>query len=152
MFSRYFREWAEGEAPGEAASALGEEPILGGGTAFFESEIEQRNEANYLRVNDGYFFPEANFSGMHGHFLRDAKFAGNWDYLRTDINPYGDDDPPEAYFFKEMIAWDLIKYVISALVNIHGHKLLDESLWLIKNLDALEELRQHLISDLKEGS
>ena len=131
---------------------MGEEPIMGDGTAWYESAVENRNEANYLKPNDGFFFPEANFSGMHNYFLEDAKMTGNWDYLRTDVNPYGPDDPPEAYFFEEMMAWDLIKFVILALVSIHGQKFLDEFLWLIKNLDALDELRQHVISDLSEGS
>ena len=152
MFSRRFQEWAADESPGEAASVLGEEPILGFGSAWYETEVEERNEANYLKLNDGYFFPEAHFSGMHRHFLEDAKLSGNWDYLRTDANPYRTDEPPEAYFFKEKMAWDLIKYVISALVQVQGKHHLDEFNWLIKNLEANGELCEHVIADLGKGS
>ena len=120
MFSRFFRGWTEAEPPGDAASVLGEEAIFVCGTASYEAEIEERNEANYLKSNDGVFFPETDFSGMQGVYIEDAKLSGNWDYLRTDANPFGDDDPPESYFFREMMAWDLIKYIISALAKFAG--------------------------------
>ncbi len=148
MFSRFFRNWAEIEPPGEAASVLGEEPIFVSGTAWYEAETNERNEANYLKSNDGLFFPETDFSGMQGAYLEDAKLSGNWDYLRTDTSPYSDFDPPEAHFFREMMTWDLIKYIISALAKLQGQALLDEYLWLIKNLQAHDELRDHMSSDI----
>ena len=148
MFSRFFHNWTEAEPPRETASILGEEPIFVSGTAWYEAEIEERNEANYLKSNDRLFFPETDFSGMQEFYLDDAKLSGNWDYLRTDASPYGGDDPPESYFFREMMAWHLIKYIISALVRLQGQSLLDEYLWMIKNLEAHDELRQHMCADL----
>ena len=148
MFSRFFHDWEEAEPPGETASGLRDEPILVGGIDSYKSEVQERNEANYLRSNDGVFFPETDFSGMQEVYLEDAKLSGDWDYLRTDASPYDDDDPPESYFFREMMAWDLIKYIISALVKLQGQELLDEYLWLIKNLQAHDELRHHMIADI----
>ena len=148
MFSRFFHDWTQAEPPGDAASVLGEEPIFVSGTAWYEAEIDERNEANYLKSNDGVFFPETDFSGMQGVYVEDAKLSGNWDYLRTDASPYGDDDPPESYFFREMMAWDLMKFIISALAQLQGQSLLDDYLWLIKNLDAHDELRRHMCADL----
>ena len=55
---------------------------------------------------------------------------------------------PESYFFREMMAWDLIKFIISALARLQGQSLLDEYLWLIKNLEAHDELRRHMCADL----
>lgn len=148
MFSRFFHDWTQAEPPGETASVLGEEPIFVSGTAWYEAEIDERNEANYLKSNDRAFFPETDFSGMQGMYIEDAKLFGKWDYLRTDANPYRDDDPPEAYFFREMMAWDLIKYIILALAQLQGRSLLDEYHWLMNNLEAHDELRRHMCADL----
>ena len=148
MFSRCFHDWTQDEPPGTAASVLGEEPISVSGTAWYEAEIDERNEANYLKSNDGVFFPETDFSGMQGVYMQDAKLLGNWDYLRTDASPYGDDDPPESHLFKEMMAWDLIKFIILALARLQGQSLLDEYLWLLEKLEAHDELRRHMRADL----
>ena len=148
LFSRLFQDWAEAEPPREAASSLREEPIITGGISWYETEIEERNEANYLGQNDGIFFPETDFSGMQTAYLEEAKVLGNWNYLRTDASPYASDDPPESWFFKEMMAWDLTKYIIVALARMQGQPLLDEYLWLINNLEAHDELRRHMSAGL----
>ena len=145
IFSRYFGDWAEDQAPRETASCLGEEDD---GTAWFEMPVEERNEANYLQSNAGVFFPETDFSGLQRYFLEQAELIGNWNWLRTDTTPSESEYPPEAWFFEEMMAWNLIKFVISAMVRSQGHRLLEDYIWIIDNLDAYPELKQHMKNDL----
>ena len=149
MFTRHFKDWAKGEPPSEAASVLGERDAFEGGLIPFDFEVDNRNDVNYLKSNAGLFFPETDFSGMQSHWVKDAKLAGAWDCLRTDDHPFGGDDPPEAWFFQEMLTWDLLKFVIAALVQIYGPSLLDQYLWLIDKLDANSDLRQHMREDLE---
>ena len=148
IFSRYFQAWAKEEAPGKEASSLGEDPIFIDGTAWYEAAIEERNEANYLQSNAGVFFPETDFSGLQRHVVEEAKSLGNWNWLRTDATPSESEYPPEAWFFKEMMTWDLIKFVIAALVESQGQRLLEDYIWIIDNLDAYPELTQHMKNDL----
>ncbi len=152
MFTRHFKDWANGEPPGVAASILGEKHSFENGLIPFDFEVEERNEVNYLKSNAGLFFPETDFSGMQGYRVQDAKLSGAWDCLRTDDHPFGGDDPPEAYFYQEMLTWDLLKFVIAALVQIHGPSLLDQYLWLIDNLEVDSELRLHMRKDLEHMS
>ena len=126
-----------------------EEPIGLGRTAWYEAEHEERNDANYLRSDAGVFFPETDFSGMQGFFVENAKTLGNWDYLRTDASPHGNDDPPGAWFFREMMSWDLIKFTVGSLVTLQGQSLLSDYLWLLENLEAHDGLRDHMITDLR---
>ena len=114
IFSRYFGDWAEDEAPRETASCLGEGDD---GTAWYEMPVEARNEANYLQSNAGVFFSETDFSGLQRYFLEQAELIGNWNWLRTDTTPSESEYPPEAWFSEEMMAWNLIKFVISAMVR-----------------------------------
>lgn len=144
-FSRYFKDWAEEEAPRETASLLEEEDD---GTAWYEMPTQERNEANYLQSNAGLFFPETDFSGLQRHFIDDAELLGNWNWLRTDASPSNSEYPPEAWFFKEMMTWDLIKFVVMALVKSQGQRLLEDYIWLIDNLAANPELRKHMKNDL----
>ena len=125
-----------------------EDPIGIDGTAWYEWPTEERNEANYLQRNAGLFFPETDFSGMQGHFIENAKVWGNWDWLRTDATPQESEYPPEAWFFKEMMAWDLIRFVIMALLKSQGDGLLEDYIWIIHNLSAYHELKEHLERDL----
>ena len=60
-----------------------------------------------------------------------------------------DEEPPEAWFHEEMMAWDVIRYTAKALVTLEGQDLLDEYIWIIEHLDAYDELRNHMISDLR---
>ena len=108
-----------------------------------------RNEANYLKDNAGLFFPETDFTGGQEWTVSTSKVVGNWDWLRTDANPLSEEEPPEAYFFAEMMAWDLIKYVIKALVSLEGQYLLDQYIWILENLDAHDDLREHMMADLR---
>lgn len=148
MFGRNFRHWTDAE-PEAIASVLTEDPE-GKEIGFqgYEFPVVQRNEANYLQSNAGFFFPETDFSGLQGWTVGIARTMGNWDWLRTDDNPMSNEDPPEAYFFAEMMAWDLIKYVIRILVTLEGQYLLEQYIWIIEHLDAYDELREHLKSDL----
>ena len=148
IFSRYFQDWAKEEVPGQDASGLGEDPIFIDRTAWYEAAIEERNEANYLQRNAGLFFPETDFSKLHRHIVEDAKSLGSWNWLRTDASPGGSEEPPEAWFFKEMMTWDLIKFVIMALVKSQGQRLLEDYIWVVHNLDAYHELTEHLKIDL----
>lgn len=147
MFSRYFQEWEGEEPPGSIASLLSEKPISIGGTAWYETQVDERNRANYLQSNAGVFFPETDFSGLQGFTIDGAKLLGNWDWLRTDASPYPD-EPPEAWFHDEVLCWKLIEYIIMALAKLQGRHLLDQYIWLIENLDAYDELRQHMSTDL----
>ena len=150
MFSRYFRDWTDKEPPSTTASVLTEDPkaeawdIQG-----YEFAVIMRNESNYLKDNAGLFFPETDFTGGQEWTVSTAKVIGNWDWLRTDTNPLSEEEPPEAYFFSEMMAWDLIKYVIKALVSLEGQYLLDQDIWILENLDAHDELREHMMAELR---
>ena len=64
IFSRYFKDWAEDEAPRQTAYCLSEESILGRGTAYFQVPALERNEVNYLKVIAGFFFPETTSHGL----------------------------------------------------------------------------------------
>jgi hypothetical protein len=153
MFSRYFREWKDEEPPKITASLREEDPKAEKWDfQSYELPVIMRNETNYLQSNAGIFFPETDFSGLQGWTVGTARTMGDWDWLRTDENPFSYDEPPEAYFFAEMMAWDLIMYAIKVLVTLEGQYLLDEYIWIIENLDAYDELREHLISDLKSIS
>ena len=151
MFSRFFRDWANDEPPGQIASVLGEDCPFPESSAWYETDVEERNEANYLKSDAGVFFPETDFSGLQGKIVEEAKFLGNWDFLRTDLSPSGTDEPPGAWFYREMMAWVLIKYITTALVKLMGKTLLDQYLWLIHNLEAYDELLQHMRDDLTSG-
>ena len=151
IFSRSFKDWLFHEAPAKTAAGLSEDPILNHGTAWYEALVEERNDANYLNAHAGLFFPETDFSGDEGFIVDEAKSLGAWDCLRTDSSPFATDDPPEAWFFKEMIAWDLLKYVIAILTNLHGQKLLEEYLWLIRKLDANSELSMRMADEISKG-
>lgn len=130
------------------ADGLSEDPILNHGTAWYEALVEERNDANYLKAHSGLFFPETDFSGDQGFIVDEAKSLGAWDCLRTDLSPFATDDPPEAWFFKEMMAWDLIKYVIAILTNLHGQRLLEEYLWLIRKFASNSDLSMRLAADI----
>ena len=149
MFARFFKNWINAEPPGGTASALGEDPEYVSGIIPFDFETKKRNKANYLQSNAGLFFPETDFSGAQGYRIQNAKLAGAWHCLRTDDHPFGGDDPPEAYFYQEMLTWDLLKFVITALVKIQGPSLLDQYIWLIDNLEADSNLLQHMREDLE---
>ena len=145
IFSRYFGDWSEEEAPNETASCLREEDD---GTALYEMPVEARNEANYLQSNAGVFFPETDFSGLQQYFLEQSELIGNWNWFRTDATPNESEYPPEAWFFEEMMAWNLIKFVILALVESQGQRLLEDYTWMIDNLAANPELKQLMRNDL----
>ena len=149
MFVKFFQKWAVSEAPEVAAAILYEDPPFPNGIAKYELEILERNSMNYLQSNAGVFFPESDFSAMPKYRIGSARASGNWDCLRTDAHPFGDDDPAEAHFSHEMLTWDLLKFVITALVKIQGSSLLEQYIWLIDNLDADSDLRQHMRDDLE---
>ena len=152
MFSRMFREWQDSE-PMEFASRLDED------SEARDAHMEEpyglptlfRNQANYPQVIDGLFFPETDMSGLQEQKVRGARTTGNWNWLRRDANPFSSEDPPESYFYDEMMTWDLIKYAIKALTALEG-QLMDDYVWIIKNLDAFEELKQHMLDDLQSIS
>lgn len=150
MFSRYFSEWKDEEPPKITASLRREAPeIEKWSFQSYELPVIMRNETNYLQSNAGIFFPETDLTGLQEWTIGTARTMGEWDWLRTDDNPMSDEEPPEAYFFAEMMAWDLIKYVIKVLVTLEGKYLLDQYIWIIENLDAYHELREHMINDLR---
>ena len=47
-----------------------------------------------------------------------------------------------------MMTWDLIKYTIGALVTLE-RQLTNDYIWIIENLDAFGELKDHMLEDLK---
>ncbi len=124
MFSRRFREWQDSE-PRAFASRLGEDPEAR------DVRMEElyglpawlRNQANYPQVIDGLFFPETDMSGLQEDTIESARTTGNWNWLRRDANPFSSEEPPESYFYNEMMTWDLIKYTIRALVTLEGQLL-----------------------------
>ena len=145
IFSQYLGDGVEDEAPRETASGLGEEDD---GTAWYEMPVEERNETNYLQSNAGVFFPEPDSSGLQRHFVEEAKLIGNWNWLRTDASPRGSEEPAKAWFFEEVMTWNLIKFVIVALVKSQGRNLLEDYIWLADNLAANPELSEHMKNDI----
>ena len=107
-----------------------------------------RNKTNYLQEIDGLFFPETHFAGTQELAVMDARTIGNWNWLRKDANPFSPEEPPEAHFAWEMMTWDLIKYTIRALVTLEG-QLMSDYVWIIRNLDAFEELKNHMLAELQ---
>ena len=150
MFSRTFRDWTDPE-PRAATSILTEDPEAEEalGLESYKFPSMQRNQANYLQKFAGVFFPETDLTGMHEFTVSTARQMGNWDWLRTDDNPLSDEEPPEAYFHEQMMAWDLIKYLAGALVALEGQRLLDQYIWIIRNVDAHDALSEHMIGDLR---
>lgn len=140
MYAKYFANWEDPDAPTIATPDLYDVPVW------------MRNETNYLQSNTGIFFPETDLTGLQEWTIGTARTIGNWDWLRTDDNPLSYEEPPEAYFFAEMMAWDLIMYIVKVLATLEGQYLLDEYIWIIENLDAYDELREHMINDLKSVS
>ena len=110
-----------------------------------------RNQANYPQKIDGLFFPETHMSGLQEATIGNARVMGLWDWLRKDENPFSCIDPPEAHFADEMMTWDLIRYTIKALVELEEN-LIEDYVWIIENLDALEELKRHMLFDLSRTS
>ncbi|MBI4200889.1 MAG: hypothetical protein HY531_01200 [Chloroflexi bacterium] len=149
MFARTFRDWTDTE-PRQFAY-LRRENAEGEGWKIqgYEIPVMMRNQANYLQSIVGVFFPETDLTGLQEATVSTARRMGNWDWLRTDDNPMSEEEPPEAYFHEEMMAWDLIKYVIRALVALEGERLLEQYIWIIENLDAHDELRDHMKADLQ---
>ena len=148
IFSRYFKDWAEDEAPRQTAYCLSEEPIFGGGTAYFQVPTLERNEVNYLKSITGFFFPETTSHGLLTNRAEETKNLGNWNWLRTDASLYGSQYSPEEIFYKEMMTWDLIKYAIAALVRSQRQELLTDYMLIIDHLEAYAELGEHLKADL----
>ena len=60
-------------------------------------------------------------------------------------------EPPEAHFYEQMMASDLIKYLNKAMDALEGQYLLGQYIWLIENLDAHDPLRAHVIADLRSN-
>ena len=152
MFSRKFREWQDSE-PRDFASMLEEdsESSYVGLEEPYEMPSWFRNQANYPQELEGLFFPETDMSGLQEDTIKSARTTGNWNWLRRDANPFSSEEPPESYFYDEMMTWDLVKYAIKALTALEG-RLMDEYVWLIKNLDAFEDLKQHMLADLQSIS
>ena len=148
IFSRYFNDWAEDEAPRKTAYCLSEERIFGGDTAYFQTPTLERNEVNYLKSIAGLFFPEATSHGLLTDRAGETKRLGHWNWLRTDSSLYGCQYAPEEIFFKEMMTWDLIKYAIAALVKCQRQELMTYYIQIIDNLEAYSELGEHLKADL----
>ena len=148
IFPRYFNDWAEDEAPRQTARCLSEEPILGGGPAYFQIPALERNEVNYLKSIAGLFFPEATSHGLMTGRAAETKLLGNWNWLRADASLDGSQYPPEEIFFKETTTWDLMKYTISALVRSQRQELLTGYMLIINNLEACYELGEHMKADL----
>lgn len=146
MFSRNFRDWSD-SVMRAATSSLTEEPS-DGELQHYRFPTMRRNQANYLQSIAGVFFPETDLTGGQEFTVGTAQTIGHWDWLRTDENPFSYEEPPEADFFEQMMAWDLIKYVIGTLVAIDGHRLIDQYTWIIENLGAFSELREHMVTDL----
>ena len=150
MFSRRFREWEDSE-PRDYACNLEEDSEAREAHMAEPYELLTwfRNQVNYPQVVDGLFFPEADISRWHSEdTIRSARTTGHWDWLRRDSNPFSPDDPPEAHFAWEMMTWDLIKYTIRALVTLEG-QLMSDYVWIIRNLDAFEELKNHMLAELQ---
>ena len=152
MFSRRFGDWQDPE-PQDFASRLEEdsEARKVGMEEPYEWPSWLRNQANYPQVIGGLFFPETDMSGLQEDTIKNARTTGNWNWLRRDANPFSPEDPPESYFYDEMMTWDLIKYAIKALTALEG-QLMDDYVWLIENLDAFEDLKQHMLDDLQSIS
>jgi hypothetical protein len=149
IFARAFGDWSDLE-PNMTASPLMEDPEAEEWEyQRYEFPVLLRNQANYLQSRAGMFFPETDLTGWHRVTISDARVMGNWDWLRNDDNPMSYEEPSEAYFYEEMMAWDLIKYVVKALVTLEGKYLLEQYIWIIENLDAYDELREHMINDLR---
>ena len=152
MFSRRFSEWQDAE-PRDFASRFEEDPEANeiGMEEPFGFPSWLRNQANYPQEIDGLFFPETDMSGLQKTTIGNARKAGNWNWLRRDVNPFSPEDPPESYFYNEMMTWDLIKYTIRALVTLEG-QLMSDYVWIINNLDAFEGLKSHMLDDLQSMS
>ena len=148
IFSRYFKDWAEDEAPWQTAYCLSEEPIFAGDTAYFQVPTLERNEVNYLKSIAGFFFPETTSHGLLTNRAEETKNLGNWNWLRTDASLYGSQYSPEEIFYKEMMTWDLIKYAITALVRSQRQELLTDYMLMIDHLEAYAELGEYLKADL----
>ena len=152
MFSRRFREWKDPE-PRDFASRLEEDSEARevGMEEPYELPTLLRNQANYPQVADGHCFPETDMSGLQEFTVNGARTTGHWNWLRRDANPFSTEDPPESEFYNEMMTWDLIKYTVRALVTLEG-QLLSDYVWIIKNLEAFGELKQHMLADLQNIS
>lgn len=149
IFSRQFKDWSSDEPPGALAALLTDDEGDAFGLPWHQFEVEERNDANYLRSNAGFFFPETDFSGDQESNIEIAKLLGDWDCLRTDSSPIDNSDPPEAWFYKEMMTWDLIKYLISVLVKLHGQPLLDQYVWFARKLEAHSDLSSRIEDEIR---